>query len=1158
MMLAMGGSEKLTCELDQNDIIRVTVTGNISKETTLELFGQLNPLTQRLRAQNKRVVLLVDQTDIAQVDSEATAEARKLIKNIEYDRVAILGASKENARLVKYLLNPFSRFLKVRFFRDAAEGQRWLMRGKHPLKRKAERALYFGLGFAALAVVWHFVIAPQTFRLPSDFSYTASVISHDNFYDEQAGRYSGETTSNTKFGYSATAEKDGVLNIKNTFDVRSPAGDKIFAAERNYGIDRASRQHVPGHGDRDRQGYLFGPAGGDKRDFTYWHINYNAPATMKFQNEEAILGLTTYHYAANFHADQTQDLSHLPGVGQTRGVNLDINLQLWIEPTTGYLVKYEDSSTAYYYDLGNGQRLNPWNQFSNSYSFESVVEHVRAAEEMQEEKLSNQVTTPRFFAIIAVILLIRWAILGWRFKHGRSSSSTVFSRSLTVGVVLVLMLALAFSLWRQTIIATSNQDNIQFQSDAHTLHDSLADELKGYIQAMQSAGGLFAASVEVDRNEWRTFVDNMRLPQNYPGMLAVGFVQVVPAAEKDAHVAKVRNDGQPGYKIHPEGARDSYSSVVFIEPLEDRNRRALGYDMLTEPTRRVAMERARDSGEPAISGKLVLIQDAASSQQYGVALYVPLYRQGAPVTSVEQRRAALTGYVYAPIRMTNFMRSTLGEQTSGLNIEVFDAARVGLENVDNRLYNHENKYGLDNLDYKPQYTRAAALNIAGHNLVVRYSSLPTYSGDVTLKALPGFILFVGLLLSFLITAIVFLQTHARSRAVKVAERMTNELRIERNTALINQHKNQAILSSIGDGVFVVDSSGKVILFNKAAELITGFSAQEVLGRPYKDVLSFRDEKDGTLVEDFITAALSGVHAEMAASTMLKRKDGTNIPVADSASPIVDDQGEHQGAVVVFRDVTHERQLERMKDEFLSVASHELRTPMGAIRANIAMLLDGDYGPVSKELVEPLTDMKASTVRLVDLVNDLLDVARIEAGRTRFALSEFKLQDVMKSTVASLAPLGLEKGVPITLRAEGDFPVQADPDKVKQAATNLIGNALKFTEKGSVQVTLSAGNGVVEVAVADTGVGISGEDQKKLFTRFNQITTTQDGKPAGTGLGLYISRELTRKMGGELWIKSSEPGKGSVFVFSLPQPGTPAAKHAKQTIDQGAELHPNQK
>jgi signal transduction histidine kinase len=100
--------------------------------------------------------------------------------------------------------------------------------------------------------------------------------------------------------------------------------------------------------------------------------------------------------------------------------------------------------------------------------------------------------------------------------------------------------------------------------------------------------------------------------------------------------------------------------------------------------------------------------------------------------------------------------------------------------------------------------------------------------------------------------------------------------------------------------------------------------------------------------------------------------------------------------------------------------------------------------------------------------------------------------------------------------------------------------------------------MVEVAVADTGVGISEEDQKKLFTRFNQITTTQDGKPAGTGLGLYISRELTRKMGGELWIKSSQPGKGSVFVFSLPQPGTAAAKHAKETIDQGAVLQPDQK
>lgn len=380
----------------------------------------------------------------------------------------------------------------------------------------------------------------------------------------------------------------------------------------------------------------------------------------------------------------------------------------------------------------------------------------------------------------------------------------------------------------------------------------------------------------------------------------------------------------------------------------------------------------------------------------------------------------------------------------------------------------------------------------------------------------------------------------------------------RSATLLERRRaeNEAILSSIGDAVFAIDTQGRIILFNRACERLTGYSLNEVLHKQYDQVLRFYNEKSGEKVDGFIKEALAGRDGIMAKHTVLRQKDGSVLPIADSAAPIKD--GSILGAVIVFRDTTQERQLERMKDEFLSVASHELRTPMGAVRANISMILAGDYGPINKELVEPLTDMKQSTVRLVELVNDLLDVVRIEAGRTKFNLSEFKLQDVIKSTAASLAPLGLEKKIPIKVEAEGDFQVQADADKIKQVLTNLVGNSLKFTDKGKIMITVISSEETAEVDVADSGLGISATDQKKLFTRFNQITTAQDGKPAGTGLGLYISRELIRKIGGELWIKSSEPGKGSVFAFTLPRAGTPTAKQVKEIIDREAELHPDQK
>ncbi len=1224
-------------------------------------------------------------------------------------------------------------------------------------QNKIRRPLFIGVAFLLLAILWYAVIGPRSSYLPSNFSYSAAVISKDNFYDEKAAAFSGETISNTKFGYKTLSTKGSVLNIQNFFDVRNAAGDKIFAVERTYGIDRKTHQHVAGYGDRGRQGYLFGPAKAAKKSFVYWHVNYDTPARMYFQNEEDLLGLTTYHFAADYHADQTKELANLPGVGKTRGVNLDIHLELWIEPETGYLVKYEDHTTAYYYDLVTRQRLNPWNRFSNSYSFESIAAKVQQADEMKRRKLSNEVSSPIFYVMIASIFLGRWALLYWRRRSGTIGYSLptrvsailigavglavligwlfhvplltqlnrsfapmhiftatnfvlmaavlwLFSRPLpnlqlrivvrsllalvlclaslsflrnalglihgvdvvlspavvlsppvssvcfiiiaaallanmkpkgkvmtslsqiALGVafglalfgitgyafslhdlhqtywfqsmalhtaitfviliptiftlhptwpltmlvrrfgnslllaiaVLALMLSLTGMLWQQTIGTTEKQANIRFQADAHRLNDTLGSRLSGDVQALQGARGLFAASQEVDRDEWKAYVDNMRLSQNYPGVLGLSFIQMVPAAQKDAHIAQVRSQGFPNYTIFPaDEQRDVYSSVVYIEPFSQSNQHVFGYDMTTDPTRRKAMEQARDTGEPTASGKIVLVQDAGTAGQYGIILFLPVYRNGSSLSSVDERRAALTGFVSMPIRMADFVRAVVGEQTSGLNVEIFDASSTDVISVDNRLFNLDPTDGIENT-HASAFTRRETLDIAGHVFVLRYASLPSYGQDVTLQSLPGAVLFVGILLSFLIAIITFLQSSARNRALKLAEKMTVDLRDERNLAVTTQHKNEAILTSIGDGVFVIDTAGTIVLFNKAAEQISGYAAYEAVGRPYKQTLNFQNEQDGSTTDDFITTALSGKRAEMGLHTVLRHKNGATIPVADSAAPIVNAQGGKEGAVVVFRDTTRERQLERMKDEFLSVASHELRTPMGAVRANISMILNGDYGPVSKDLAEPLNDMKTSTIRLVNLVNDLLNVARIEAGRLKFTLQDLALSDLIQRVITSLAPLGKEKGVPITFTPTGDAQIQTDPDKLQQVLTNLISNALKFTDKGSIQVTAAKQEDMIEIRVADTGVGITIDDQKKLFGKFEQITSAQAGKPAGTGLGLYISRELVRKMGGELWIKGSAPGKGSVFAFTVPLAGSPIAKQAKEAVDKEAEQHPDQK
>lgn len=255
--------------------------------------------------------------------------------------------------------------------------------------------------------VWIFFIAPELTKIPDDFQYKAPILSIDNFYDAEKQDFGGEFYSSTKFSYEAVEKQNGILIIKNIFDVRKFTGEKIFAVERSYGIDPKTGKHTHGYGDKDREGYLFAPRSLKKsQDFVYWHINYDAPANMKFKDEEEINDVTIYRYEAEYKVDQTQDLGHLPGVPEERGVNLDVNLQLWIEPVTGRMVKYEDNTIAYYYDINTKERMHPWNKFNNNFNQISFEEQIKIAKSEKFRLFILKNLIPALLGLMAIILLV--------------------------------------------------------------------------------------------------------------------------------------------------------------------------------------------------------------------------------------------------------------------------------------------------------------------------------------------------------------------------------------------------------------------------------------------------------------------------------------------------------------------------------------------------------------------------------------------------------------------------------------------------------------------------------------------------------------------------------------------------------------------------------
>jgi signal transduction histidine kinase len=228
-----------------------------------------------------------------------------------------------------------------------------------------------------------------------------------------------------------------------------------------------------------------------------------------------------------------------------------------------------------------------------------------------------------------------------------------------------------------------------------------------------------------------------------------------------------------------------------------------------------------------------------------------------------------------------------------------------------------------------------------------------------------------------------------------------------------------------------------------------------------------------------------------------------------------------------------REASNAKSEFLANMSHELRTPMNAILGFVEMLLDDIYGEIPPQLKEPLMDVQVNGKHLLNLINDVLDLSKIEAGRMELALAEYSVQDIVDTLKASLHSLAREKGLEFVVAAQEDIPLACgDGKRITQCLTNLAGNALKFTKQGRVEVWVERKRDLLQYRVSDTGIGIPKDQIENVFAEFRQVDATITREFGGTGLGLSITKKFVEMHGGRLWVES-EIGKGSTFFFEIP-------------------------
>lgn len=375
---------------------------------------------------------------------------------------------------------------------------------------------------------------------------------------------------------------------------------------------------------------------------------------------------------------------------------------------------------------------------------------------------------------------------------------------------------------------------------------------------------------------------------------------------------------------------------------------------------------------------------------------------------------------------------------------------------------------------------------------------------------------------------------AAADAPRRAELLAAELHKAQTQLQEERLRHQALLRSLGEGLIVIDQDGLITDVNPHAVRILGFSEADMVGQWFPKVIQAVSE-DGEVIEPLnrpITRALSLGTAVSDISYYIKA-GGAVIPVAITVAPVM--LGDKPiGAIEIFRDVTQERALDKAKDDFVSLASHQLRTPATAVKAILSMMHAGDFGELTARQTHFLAKALETNDRQLDIIEDMLNAARIDSGKLTLSPMPVDVAGLTHQAVQEhLADLAKRRLTITVDRPAESLIATADPAKLRMVLDNLISNAAKYTPQGGrIRVQVEIEYPVLRIAVSDTGVGIAEADRHRLFRKFSRVENELTAEVSGSGLGLYLAKHIVDLHGGSIEVES-EPGSGSTFTIALP-------------------------
>jgi PAS domain S-box-containing protein len=502
-------------------------------------------------------------------------------------------------------------------------------------------------------------------------------------------------------------------------------------------------------------------------------------------------------------------------------------------------------------------------------------------------------------------------------QHKRSIAE-ILHGEITAWVVLAVSLSLTVLAWYVADAYVHTRASERFEFEVEEAQLAIAKRMQEYEQVLRGGVGLFNAGNDVTRAAWRTYVDTLQIEKYWPGIQGIGFSRWILPAEKDAVVARVRADGYADFDVRPAGPREIYTSIVMLEPLSGRNLRAFGFDMFSEPTRRAAMEAARDGGEATVSGRVTLVQETDKAVQPGFLMYLPVYRAGRPVATVEERRAAMLGFVYSPFRVHDLLNGILPHGTANLHFSIFDGTHPSPERL---LY--DNGAAQDaSAPNRGSYSALRTIGLPGRTWTVAYRSTPGFDADMS-SAQPQLVAVAGVLVDVLLFAIIWALSRQKRRIQVLNRRWQKSM--ERT-----QERLRHVIEAMPGSMFVIGSDGTIQMVNARAKDMLGYEPDEMLGKTIEMLVPtrYRGMHQGHAARFMAAPA----ERKMGAGRELfaLRKDGGEVPVDIQLNTIADGDERYVLALVV--DITEHQ---KIKLEIAAERSY-LRSVIDSLSEGVAI------------------------------------------------------------------------------------------------------------------------------------------------------------------------------------------------------------------------------